>query len=124
MAAYPDLPVITWSGKSAEIPQIVKLGETVKRPVIAETFIRRHVDLCHLARQSVRLPISSYRLGKVANYIGFQFTSEISGGFEATSLYYEYLSAKRADKARIRRALLEYNRDDLDALVAVGKALF
>lgn len=76
----------------------------------------------HAAR-TLRLPMPDFALGEVAAYFGIPKTSTISGGLEAQLLYGRYLQEKNASRrADLKRDLIAYNRDDLEALVGTHHA--
>ena len=73
-----DLPVVTWSGPSADIPQLANaaarwkmVGWRTLHNWLPE-LERRHVDLCRLVREHLALPIPRLGLKEVAAYLGVQ----------------------------------------------------
>jgi hypothetical protein len=72
----------------------------------------------------VRFPILQLALDKVARYFAIPKLNRISDGLEALSLHTEYQNSRDEDRRRALKAdLIEYNRDDLEALVGVAKQL-
>jgi predicted RecB family nuclease len=120
----PGLPVITWSGTTADIPQLKlaahrhRLGEAL-RPIYD-----RHIDLyLHVAR-TVRLPIPGLSLGETADYFGIPKTSTVVDGFQAMFMFAAYQRTRsRTEKHQLRDELTVYNRDDLEQLVGVHLAI-
>jgi uncharacterized protein YprB with RNaseH-like and TPR domain len=76
----------------------------------------RHIDLYRLTERSLRLPIPRLDLKSVGDYLGVKRKSKISGGFEAVMLFNAYCMAGPHERKRLSRALLAYNREDLEAL--------
>jgi uncharacterized protein YprB with RNaseH-like and TPR domain len=66
----------------------------------------------------VRLPIPGLGLKEVADYFGIPRLSGVAGGLHARSLHDRY---RRTGDLRLRDRLIDYNRDDLDALVGVSQ---
>jgi predicted RecB family nuclease len=117
---HPTLPVVTWAGDGAEVSQ---LRAAAKRRGIGpdlDSLLERHIDLCAYAQRHVRLPIPRLRLKDVAGYFGIPRLSSVAGGLAARSLHDRY---RRTGDLRLRDRLVDYNRDDLDALVGVGQQL-
>jgi len=117
LAEHPELPVVTWGGHSADLPQLraacIRLG--VER--LLDGLADRHVDVFAYARKNLRLPIPELGLGEVAAFFGVAKNSSICDGREAHGLYVRYLSRYSPRVRRIiRDELTAYNRDDLDAL--------
>lgn len=64
----------------------------------------------------------SLALAEVADYFGVSKLSAVTGGFDAFLRYPIYAGTQPgAAKEALREELLEYNRDDLVALVAVAE---
>ena len=80
----------------------------------------RHLDLYRHAIKALRLPIPLLALSEVARYFALPKTSCISNGHEAWFLYQEYRRSRdKANRVAFKKDLIEYNRDDLDALGGV-----
>ena len=72
----------------------------------------------------MRFPIPQLALGQVASYFGIPKVSRIQDGFAAQSLYQEYRSSGNEDRrVTLKADLLEYNREDLEALVGVAERI-
>jgi predicted RecB family nuclease len=119
------LPVITWNGNGADIPRLRRRAlQHHDLSDVLDMVLRRHVDLFACARESFRLPIPMLKLEPVAAYFGIPKTSPVKGGLQAQMLFATYLRSPDPDeRKRIRRDLLEYNRDDLDQLAGVLEAI-
>jgi predicted RecB family nuclease len=121
---YPNLPVLTWSGVSADIPQLKSAAGRVGRPDVLVALHRRHVDLFQYARTSMRAPVPELSLGQLANYFGVPKSSSLKNGLEAQMQYEYYHDLQDVRrKAAVKADLIAYNRDDLEALVGILRAM-
>jgi predicted RecB family nuclease len=123
-AANPLLPVVTWNGNGADMPQLrnaaqrLELGETLG---IVEF---RHLDLFQHARKALRFPIPQLALDQVARYFAIPKISRIRDGLEALFWYRGYRSSRDENRRdALKTNLLDYNRDDLEALVGVAERI-
>jgi predicted RecB family nuclease len=120
VAKNPSLPVVTWSGNSADIPHLKNAAKRLRLQVLGPLF-ERHRDLRVYAERNVRLPIPGLDLTSVADHFGIRGSSSIQGGLQAQGVFLSYLAARTdAEKRELREELLDYNRDDLDELVALA----
>jgi predicted RecB family nuclease len=116
---HPRLPVVTWAGRSADLPRIRAAGVRLGLQDVTAEVTGRHFDAYQWALNNLRLPTLGLGLKTVSHYLGFRPSSDILDGLDALMLYYDWLK-DRDEKIRVR--LTEYNRDDLDALtVAVTR---
>lgn len=114
----PELPVLTWSGVSADLPALRKACARSSREGLIEKIEDRHVDLFESARTSLRLPIPQLGLAEVATFLGIPKLSTVDGGFEAQLMFKSLeMSKDLARKKELEAELIAYNRDDLEALV-------
>jgi len=78
------------------------------------------VDLLTVTKDSVALPLPSYSLKVVEQYIGFRRTQHECGGDRSIA---KFIEATETDDARTRRELmneiLTHNHEDLEATWAV-----
>lgn len=119
--AYPELPVVTWSGCAADIPV---MRQAATRLGVPDPLVDRdHCDLFVWARRSLRLPVPSLSLKELADYFAVPHHSDIASGMEAQFLYRKLSTGPGACRSTVKRRLLTYNRDDLDATVAVAREL-
>jgi uncharacterized protein YprB with RNaseH-like and TPR domain len=82
------------------------------------------LDLYHHAKKAVRFPIPSLALDQVSRYFAIPKVSRIRDGLEAQSLYREYRnSSDEGRRVTLKTNLLEYNRDDLEALAGVAERI-
>lgn len=111
---YPELPIVTWGGDSADLPALMEATRRHRLRSLPSVLEARHFDMCAFTTRNVRLPISSHGLKDVAAYYGYPATTSVSGGMEAAFLYDEYLySRSKKKRAQLREQLEAYNRDDL-----------
>ena len=123
VAKNPSLPVVTWSGNFADIPHLKNAAKRLRLQVLGVTF-ERHRDLRVYAERNVRLPIPGLDLKSVASRFGIARSSSIRDGLQPQGVFLSYLAAEAdAEKQELRKALLDYNRDDLHELVALAERL-
>ncbi|MGH3442404.1 MAG: TM0106 family RecB-like putative nuclease, partial [Nitriliruptorales bacterium] len=120
LRAHESLPVLTWSGDSADVPVLRSAAERYKMPEVMAPIEGRHLDLYDYVGRNLRLPIPRFGLKDVGAYFGVPRISNVSDGLEALYLYEQYARAKGRRKALLREQLIAYNRDDLDTLVEVA----
>lgn len=118
---HPSLPVLTWNGISADVPQLRRVGRSPKLAKVVESIVANHLDLYQYAVGAVRLPVPWLTLPEVSAYFGVSKLSAVAGGFDAQMRYLAYCRAAGPAKDDLRDELLEYNLDDLVGLVAVAE---
>ncbi len=117
---HPDIPIVTWSGEAADVPRIRHKASEFGLQGIVDEIEQRHRDLFRYAMRGVRLPTTSLSLKDVADYYAVPKVSAIRDGTEADSLYRQYQVERNAKRrGTFREQLIDYNRDDLDALIEV-----
>jgi len=124
VGSNPSLPVVTWSGAGADMPQLRDAAQRLNLRQPLDTVESRHLDLFQHTKRAVRFPIPQLALGELATYFAIPKVSGIRDGLEAQSLYQEYRRCE--DEGRcvaLRTKLIEYNRDDLEALVGVAERI-
>lgn len=123
VADYPELPVVTWSGDSADIPQLKAAAKRLQLRGLGPLF-ERHRDLFAYARDCVRLPIPGLDLKGVGRYFGLARTSAIPNGVAAQSVYLRCRTARSdSQKRKLRDMLTDYSRDDLDGLIGAAQRI-
>jgi predicted RecB family nuclease len=117
-------PIVTWSGKTADIPFLRKAAQRIKLNGLMSIVESRHIDLLAHFLKTVRIPQPSFTLDVVGDYFGLARLSSISGGLEAQMWYKRYLASRsKAERRKIKDGLIEYNRDDLNALIGLATHL-
>jgi predicted RecB family nuclease len=123
-AANPSLPVITWNGNGADMPQLRTAVQRLNLGQELDMVEARHLDLFQHARKALRFPIPHLALRQVASYFAISKVSHIRDGLEALFMYQEYRRSRDEDRRdALKTGLLEYNRDDLEALVGVAERI-
>jgi predicted RecB family nuclease len=120
-ATNPSLPVITWNGNGADMPQLRSAAKRLNLAQKLQFIESRHLDLLLHAKNAFRLPIPQMGLSEVATHFAITRRSRIRNGFEALTLYDEYQGIRdQTRREQIRANLIEYNRDDVEALIEVA----
>ncbi len=122
--ANPDLPVISWAGTMADMPQLQAAG--VRHRIGDELAVinDRHVDLFLHATQTIRFPTPGFSLEAIAGYFGIPKTSSVVDGFQAQSMFIQHqLSRSGREREQLKRELIVYNRDDLEMLAGAHHAI-
>jgi predicted RecB family nuclease len=118
IAQHAGLPLITWSGQSADVPM---LRNALRRHDLeCDAILAQHLDLFEWARRNLRLPTADAKLKTYAAYFGLPRVSAIRNGHQAVRLYQQ---AKATHDVSIKEQLFDYLRDDLDGLVGVIEGL-
>jgi predicted RecB family nuclease len=108
MMQYPHAPIFHFSGYEVDtIKRLAKLYETPKLPTKA--LLSRCVDIHHWVTKSVILPVESYSLKSLANWLGFQWREETASGDQSVCWYDSWLTTE--DRSLLD-AILNYNEDD------------
>lgn len=124
LEAYPEGPLITWSGVSAEMVALRAACARWGMSELLERFGARHFDLYAWTRSHAALPIPNLALGNVGKHLGLEPATDITGGLDAMFRYQMMLSMDAGtERDRERATLEEYNRDDLRALDVMLAAL-
>lgn len=121
---HPAAPIVTWCGHSADMPQLRHMMTRTYADFPFAELKERHLDLYQYVNRGVRLPISGRRLNEVARYFGIEREGRIESGLQAEFFYRQYESSKSAKQRRTLRAeLLEYNRQDVRAVIGIAEHL-
>ncbi len=114
-AEYGDIPFVHWHHyeKTHVSMYISRFGDNNG---VASRVLRNLVDLLPIAQESVALPLPSYSLKIVEQYVGFERQLHEYGGDWAMA---KYIEATETDDEPTRTALIDeilaYNREDLEA---------
>jgi predicted RecB family nuclease len=124
LAQLPGLPLLTWAGTSADLPQLQSAARRHGMPDMFTALQTRHLDLFQYARNSVRLPLPELSLGPFAEYLKIPKSSPIRNGMEAQVQYEIYQGLIDPQRKSAKKAeLIAYNYDDLRSLVGVLRAM-
>jgi uncharacterized protein len=111
VSRYEGAPIFHFSEYEAEtIKRLAALYRTPRRQVAP--VLSRLVDLHHRAVTSVTLPVESYSLKSLANWLGFRWRDVGAGGDQCVCWYDQWL--KTGDR-RFLELILRYNEDDCRA---------
>lgn len=116
---YGDIPFVHWHHyERVHIDMYVeRYGD---RDGIAARIRNNLLDLLPVTRRSVVLPLPSYSLKVIENYVGFKRTQEEYGGDWAMAKYIEATETEDEKlRAEVVEQILVYNEEDLQATWAV-----
>ena len=85
-----------------------------------DKIIRSMIDLYSLIKKSVALPIYSYSLKDVANFIGFRWRDKDALGVNSIIWHNNWLDTK---DNKFKKRILQYNEDDCKATMFLKKYL-
>jgi len=122
-AAASNVPVITWSGASAEFTRERSSIRGLDLPSLLATLRPHHLDAYQFMARNVRLPSPHMTLKAVARHFRIRRKSPIADGLEANEVYRRFRKASGARRERLRRDLRRYNQDDLDCTAKVVQRL-
>ncbi|MGK7924332.1 MAG: TM0106 family RecB-like putative nuclease [Spirulina sp.] len=111
VARYPDAPIFHFS--EYEVETVKRLTKLYKNPAFPlKHFLSRFVDLHHWVTTTVTLPVESYSLKSLANWLGFTWRDSDIAGDRVVCLYDNWL--KNGDRVFLD-TILRYNEDDCRA---------
>ena len=116
---YGDIPFVHWHDYER-----IRLRKYIERfgdrKGIAARVQENLLDLLPIAKKSIALPLPSYSLKVVEQYIGFERTQEEYGGDWAMAKYIEATElADKQQRDEVMDEILTYNKEDLEATWAV-----
>jgi predicted RecB family nuclease len=116
---YGDIPFVHWA--SYERGRLkTYVGRFGDPDGIAARVQRNLLDLLPVMRNAVVLPLPSYSLKVVEQYVGFQRTQEEYGGNWSMAKYIEAVeTVNEQQRAEVMDEILTYNQEDLEATWAV-----
>lgn len=118
LGKFSGLPVITWNGRSADLPALSKAAE--RAGDVADLLGGRHVDLYQWTRRNLMLPVPGLGLKEVGEYFGITRETGVTSGLAAEMLWNRY---QRTGDQEIKAELINYNLDDLRSLVRAAECL-
>ena len=105
---YPQAPIFHFS--EYEVDTIKRLARLYGTPRMqSKLIVSRCVDLHHWVTRSVVLPVESYSLKSLANWLGFRWREKTASGDQSVCWYDQWLTTK--DRALLE-LILNYNEDD------------
>ncbi|ERN41150.1 RecB family nuclease, putative, TM0106 family [Rubidibacter lacunae KORDI 51-2] len=111
VARYPDAPIFHYS--QYEIDAILRLAELYATPRDrVELLLARCADLHHQVVSTVTLPVESYSLKALAQWLGFRWRDADASGEQSVCWYDRWLTT--GDR-RLLEAIRRYNEDDCRA---------
>jgi predicted RecB family nuclease len=111
IALYPDAPIFHYS--EYEVDTIKRLARLYHTPVnTTQEILSRLVDIHEWVTKSVVLPVESYSLKALANWIGFYWRETQGSGDQSVCWYDQWLHTQ--DRVLLE-LILSYNEDDCRA---------
>lgn len=122
---YIDHLFITYSGASADLPQLEKSCRRHRiYPRIYNLIAKNHIDLYQRLIHNLRFPIASMGLRDMEEYLNLPRKSDIKSGLEALMFYDTYLRTKNENKKKeLRNELCTYNKDDIASTLSIIKSI-
>ena len=119
MNEHSDIPWVHWS--TYERTYVRKYVERFGDPAGVAARLQEHlVDLLPLAKDVLILPIPSYSLKAVEEYVGFKRGQDAFGGDWSIARYIEAVeSGDLEERMQLLDEICTYNREDLEATWAV-----
>jgi uncharacterized protein len=111
VSIYTDAPIFHFSEYEVEtIKRLAKLYQNPPQEI--ELLLSRLVDLHHLVTNTVILPVESYSLKSLGNWLGFEWRDRGISGDQSVCWYDSWLQT--GDRSLLE-AILRYNEDDCRA---------
>lgn len=111
VARYPHAPIFHFSEYEVEtVKRLTKLYKNSPFPL--NDLLSRFVDIHHWVTTTVTLPVESYSLKSLANWLGFTWRDSEVAGDRVVCLYDNWL--KGGDRSALE-TILRYNEDDCRA---------
>jgi uncharacterized protein len=108
VALYPNAPIFHYSEYEIDtVKRLARLYQTPKN--ITQNLLSRLIDIHEKVTESVVLPVESYSLKAIANWIGFYWREANGSGDQSVCWYDRWLMTK--DRSLLE-AILSYNEDD------------
>ncbi|WP_204103581.1 MULTISPECIES: TM0106 family RecB-like putative nuclease [Spirulina sp. CCY15215] len=111
VARYPHAPIFHFSEYEVEtVKRLTKLYKNTPFPL--KDILSRFVDIHHWVTTTATLPVESYSLKSLANWLGFTWRDSDVAGDRVVCLYDNWL--KCGDRSALE-TILRYNEDDCRA---------
>jgi predicted RecB family nuclease len=120
---YGDIPFVHWAAyERTNITKYIKRFGDDKG--IAARVLQNLIDLYPVTKQSVVLPITSFSLKVIEQYVGYVRKQDEFGGQWSMATFIEATeTADQERRQKLMQAILDYNREDLQAMWAVFRWL-
>lgn len=118
-ALYDDIPFVHWASyeKTHLLKYIQRYGD---KDAIAARVIANLLDLLTVARDSLILPVPSFSLKVIEQYVGYKRRQEEYGGQWAMAKFIEATETNDDEQRQeLMAEILAYNQEDLEATWAV-----
>jgi len=119
MNEHSDIPWVHWSAYERTYVRkyVERFGD---RAGVAARLQEHLVDLLPLAKDALILPIPSYSLKAVEEYVGFKRSQDAFGGDWSIARYIEAVESEDLEeRTQLLDEICTYNREDLEATWAV-----
>ncbi|MEC4982486.1 MAG: TM0106 family RecB-like putative nuclease [Oscillatoria sp. PMC 1068.18] len=111
VSLYPDAPIFHYSEYEVDaVKRLAKVYGTPRQQI--QLLLSRFVDLHEIIIETVILPVRSYSLKALAQWLGFQWRDRGVRGDQTVCWYDQWL--KNGDRSLLE-AILRYNEDDCRA---------
>ena len=117
---FPNAPLATWNGNSADIPQIRNALDFYNLKELINIDARLHTDLYLWVNRNIRLPIPRFTVKAVGDYLGYPRVTEGIDGMLAPILFQEYLES---ESMTLKEKLMDYGKDDVNSLIHIVESL-
>jgi len=109
--SYPTAPIFHFC--AYEVQTVERLAKLYRTPAhLIKPLLTRFVDLHLWVTQRVALPVESYTLKQIANWLGFQWRDAAADGAQSIYWYTQWL---QTGERAFLDAILRYNEDDCRA---------
>jgi len=106
--SYPTAPIFHFC--AYEVQTVERLAKLYRTPAhLIKPLLTRFVDLHQWVTQQVALPVESYTLKQIGNWLGFQWRDATADGAQSIYWYTQWLQT--GDRGFLE-AILRYNEDD------------
>lgn len=116
---YGDIPFVHWAAyERTNINKYIKRFGDQKG--IATRVLQNLIDLFAVAKQSVILPVTSFSLKVIEQHVGYMRKQDEFGGQWSMATFIEATeTADEEQRKKLMQAILDYNKEDLEAMWAV-----
>jgi predicted RecB family nuclease len=118
-AKYGDIPFVHWAAyERTNINKYIKRFGDEKG--IAARVLQNLIDLYTVTKQSAILPVASFSLKVIEQHVGYERKQAEFGGQWSMATFIEATeTADQEQRQKLMQAILDYNKEDLEAMWAV-----